>query len=200
MLFLSILRVSPRLPQCCPNCLAAGGSRAEGCVWGGGILPSGCGDSLAWGWPCKVWPESGHTAPQSAPERSTVEPQIQPRQDLHIVSIFLPPGFTQELWETVYMQRLSSVLENAHQKELHPICRGWGVLLCHCSTTRNHTVAGKEHMLLSCSSVFSSQSPAAGYLLSLLAPLSSYYWWSCVSYCPLCARVRVRPSLKRVAK
>lgn len=125
MLFSPILRVSPRLPQRWTYSLSAGRPGAEGCLWGWGILPSGCRDRLVRKGPCSVKAEGGRSAPQGAPERSAVEPQTQPRQDLHGVGFLLRPGLTWELWETVYMQRFPSVPESAHQKELHPDSWRW---------------------------------------------------------------------------
>lgn len=124
MLFSSLLRGSPCLPQHWIHSLAAGGRGAEDYLWGRGLLPSGCGDSLVRAGPGNVRQAGGRSAPQGAPEHFAVKPQTQ-LGDLLAVGFLLPHGLAQGLRETVYMQRLPSVPESAYQEELHPDCWRW---------------------------------------------------------------------------
>ena len=117
-----LVRASPCVCLCRTRPPTAGGRGAQGFLSCRELLPSGCGDSLVRAGPGSGRPESWRSSAHCTPEHFAVKPQTQQRRDLLFVGVLLPPGFTQELWETVYMQCLPPVLADAHQKELHPAC------------------------------------------------------------------------------
>ena len=110
-----LVSASPCLCQRRTRPPSAGGRGAEGFLWCRELLPSGCGHSLVRAGPGSGRPEGWRSSAHFTPGHF-IKPQTQQRQDLLCVGALLPPGFTQELWETVYMQCLPPVLADAHQR------------------------------------------------------------------------------------
>lgn len=107
ILFFCFLRVPQGCSQRWPHSHTGGGWDAEGRLWGGSLLPPGCGDSLVQAGAGSARSDGRFLASHYDCKHSAVKPQKQLGQDLLAVILLLPLSLSQRLRQTIYMQGLS---------------------------------------------------------------------------------------------